>query len=115
LWQSGALQDLGALGWDRSYANDINDDGQVVGALQTGQNYHAFIWANGQMQDLNSLIPTDSGWVLTEAQGINDKSQIVGFGVINGQTRAFLLSPLYHWVNAGGGSWHLTTNWDPQR
>lgn len=115
LWQSGAMQDLGALGWNSSYANDINDDGQVVGTLQTGQNYHAFIWANGQMQDLNDQIPTDSGWVLTEAQAINDKSQIVGFGTINGQTRAFLLKPnAYHWTNPSGGLWHLTTNWDPQ-
>lgn len=113
LWDGG-MQDLGALGWERSIAYDINDDGQVVGALQTGQNYHAFIWANGQMQDLNNLIPSDSGWVLSEARSINNKSQIVGFGVINGQTRAFLLSPVYNWVNASGGSWHVTTNWDPQ-
>jgi probable HAF family extracellular repeat protein/T5SS/PEP-CTERM-associated repeat protein len=113
LWDGG-MQDLGALTWDQSIAYDINDKGQVVGALQTGQNSHAFVWANGQMQDLNNLIPADSGWVLQEARAINNKGRIVGFGTINGQTRAFLLTPqAYHWTNPSGGAWHLTSNWDP--
>jgi probable HAF family extracellular repeat protein/T5SS/PEP-CTERM-associated repeat protein len=114
LWDGG-MQDLGALTWDQSIAYDINDKGQVVGALQTGQTSHAFVWADGQMQDLNNLIPSDSGWVLQEARAINNKGRIVGFGTINGQTRAFLLKPnAYHWTNPSGGAWHLTTNWDPQ-
>jgi probable HAF family extracellular repeat protein/T5SS/PEP-CTERM-associated repeat protein len=114
LWD-GSMQDLGALTFTNSIAYDINDKGQVVGALQTGQTSHAFVWANGQMQDLNTMIPANSGWVLQEARAINNKGKIVGFGSINGQTRAFLLKPnAYHWTNPSGGSWHLTTNWDPQ-
>lgn len=114
LWD-GALQDLGALTFTNSIAWDINDKGQVVGTLQTGQTSHAFVWADGQMQDLNNLIPANSGWVLQEARAINNKGKITGFGTINGQTRAFLLKPnAYHWVNPSGGSWHVTTNWDPQ-
>lgn len=114
LWDGG-MQDLGALGWSQSIAYDIDDKGQVVGALQTGQSSHAFIWANGQMKDLNSEIPANSGWVLSEARAINNKGQITGFGTANGQTRAFLLKPrAYHWINPSGGSWHVTTNWDPQ-
>ena len=99
------MQDLGALTWDQSIAYDINDKGQVVGALQTGQTSHAFLWANGQMQDLNSLIPAYTGWVLLEARAINNKGRIVGFGTLNGQTRAFLLKPsAYNWTNPSGGS-----------
>jgi probable HAF family extracellular repeat protein/T5SS/PEP-CTERM-associated repeat protein len=114
LWDGG-MQDLGALGWNQSIAYDINEKEQVVGALQSGQSSHAFVWANGQMQDLNGLIPANSGWVLSEAHAINDKGQITGFGTVNGQTRAFLLKPnAYHWINPAGGAWHLTTNWDPQ-
>ncbi|KXK38599.1 MAG: hypothetical protein UZ16_OP3001000680 [Candidatus Hinthialibacteria bacterium OLB16] len=113
LWD-GALQDLGALTFTNSIAYDINDKGQVVGALKTGQISHAFVWANGQMQDLNNLIPSNSGWVLQEARAINNKGKIVGFGTINGQARAFLLSPSYRWINPNGGSWHVATNWDPQ-
>jgi probable HAF family extracellular repeat protein len=56
---------------------------------------HAFISnANGQV-DLNELIPTGSGWELKEATDINDSGQIVGYGVKDGQTRAFLLTPTF--------------------
>jgi len=43
------------------------------------------------MIDLNSLLPAGSGWVLTDAMAINDSGQIVGNGVINGQSHAYLL------------------------
>jgi len=55
---------------------------------------HAFVYREGKMQDLNTLIPKDAGWVLTDACGINDRGQIVGNGEHNGQQRAFLLTPL---------------------
>lgn len=94
LWQNGSMQDLGTLGGSISDAYDINDRGQVVGqSLTVAQGYHAFLWENGQMKDLNTLIPTDSGWVLREARAINQRGQIVGYGVINGQAHAFLLTP----------------------
>jgi probable HAF family extracellular repeat protein len=43
------------------------------------------------MTDLNSLLPADSGWELSGAVAINDSGQIVGSGIINGQTHAYLL------------------------
>jgi probable HAF family extracellular repeat protein/T5SS/PEP-CTERM-associated repeat protein len=112
LWD-GAMQDLGSLGWDSSIAYDINDDGIVVGALQSGATSHAFLWADGQMVDLNTLIPAGSGWVLNEARAINNQGRIVGFGLVGGQTRAFLLKPAFRWTNPAGGSWYLSSNWDP--
>jgi probable HAF family extracellular repeat protein len=45
------------------------------------------------MRDLNNLLPPNSGWELTQALGINDKGQIVGYGTHDGQIRAFLLTP----------------------
>jgi len=45
------------------------------------------------MKDLNRLIPSGSGWVLSEATGINDAGQIVGSGTVHGQQHAFLLNP----------------------
>jgi probable HAF family extracellular repeat protein len=46
------------------------------------------------MQDLNSLIPADSGWNLQEAKAINDNGYIVGVGFNkDGQQHAFLLIP----------------------
>jgi probable HAF family extracellular repeat protein/T5SS/PEP-CTERM-associated repeat protein len=104
----GGMQDLGG---SLSIAYDINNDGLIVG--ESGG--HAVLWENGQMKDLNTLIPPNSGWVLQNARGINNKGQIVGKGTFNGQPRAFLLKPnAYHWTNPSGGSWHTAANWDPQ-
>lgn len=45
------------------------------------------------MLDLNALIPAGSNWTLNEANDINEHGQIVGRGRLNGQERAFLLTP----------------------
>ncbi len=45
------------------------------------------------MLDLNNLIPTGSGWVLSVANDINNLGKIVGTGIFGGQQRAFLLTP----------------------
>lgn len=138
-WTPGTgMIDLGTLGGSDSWANDINDAGQVVGWADSATAMRAFIWtADGGMRDLgalpdrphstalalnsvgkvvgfvsgglpdsraaffyggavidlNAMIPSDSGWVLAQATGINDAGQIVGFGEHNGQFRAFLLTP----------------------
>ena len=53
-----------------------------------------FLYSNGAMTDLNSLIDPHSGWTLETATAINDQGQIVGWGTnAVGQTEAFLLSP----------------------
>jgi probable HAF family extracellular repeat protein len=91
--------DLGTLGWDFSWATGINDDGQVVGysygqlPFTPDNATHAFIYANHTMYDLNMLLPVNSGWILTQANAINNFGQIVGQGIINGQNHAFLFAP----------------------
>ena len=55
----------------------------------------AMVWTpSGGMQDLNSLIPANSGWVLINANAINNTGQITGYGVKDGHNHAFLLTPL---------------------
>ncbi len=81
--------DLGELGGGYSTANAINNAGQVVGVSDA----RAFLWEQGAMMDLNTLLPPGSAWTLTRADGINDAGQIVGQGWINGQRHAFLLTP----------------------
>jgi probable HAF family extracellular repeat protein len=99
LYSGGQWQNLGTLGGCGSLAYGINDSGQVVGTSETTQEYcgglHAFLYSDGQMQDLNNLIPADSGWTLTDARKINNSGQIVGEGHINGQAQIslFLASP----------------------
>ena len=92
LWeQDGSVENLGALpgqGWSSAFA--INDHGQVVG----WSGFRAFLWSRDKgMQDLNNLIPSDSGWFLSLPTAINARGQITGQGSINGQSHASLLTP----------------------
>ena len=88
--------DLGTLGGDYSFAQSINASGQVVGDSTFGSSigYHAFLWENDVIWDLNGLIPQSSGWELNTAYDINDAGQIVGQGFIGGEYHGFLLTPV---------------------
>ena len=93
-WSSATgMQDLGSLGGS-SYANAINNAGQVVGyyAVPWGS-YRAFLWtASGGMQDLGTL-----GGDSAIASGINSAGQVVGASSnSSGAVHAFL------WTAASG-------------
>ena len=98
LWNtSDKIQDLGTLpGGNYSVAFGINDSSVVVGYGNLSNNAaHAMVWTStGGMQDLNSLIPASSGWVLINANAINNVGQITGYGTKNGHNHAFLLTPV---------------------
>ena len=97
VWEAGVMRDLGALpGGAASQAYAINNAGQIVGSAEADAvsgSTRAVLWADGTVLDLNTCLPPDSGWVLTEARGINDRGQIVGQGIKDGRQRAFLLTP----------------------
>ncbi len=90
-WLAGSMVDLSTLpGASDSTANAVNLYGFVVG--RSGGK--AVIWDQfNTIIDLNVRIPSGTGWALTEAHAINTAGQIVGEGIHNGQTRAFLLTP----------------------
>jgi probable HAF family extracellular repeat protein len=89
------MKDLGTLGGTYAQANSINNAGQIVGVstLSGDTVSDTFIYQNGTMTDLQTLIPAGSGWVLQNVQGINDVGQIVGNGLYNGTEAAFRLDP----------------------
>jgi probable HAF family extracellular repeat protein len=93
LWENGQFTDLGTLGGFYSYAFGLNNYGQVVGYAALPDNTSApFIYADGVMTDLNELIPPS--WRLSEARGINDAGQIIGYGSTSqAGIHALLLTP----------------------
>jgi probable HAF family extracellular repeat protein len=84
LYDHGAITDLGVLDLtapDDSIALDINNHGQIVGRAAVTLDpdhygYHGFLWTGSGLIDLNTLIDPKSGWVITDASGINDAQQI---------------------------------------
>jgi probable HAF family extracellular repeat protein len=97
LCEDGVMRDLGTLGGTCAQALEINNAGAVVGWSWTGddpETSRAFLYTDGALLDLNSLLPPGSGWTLLEARAINDMGQIVGVGVLGGFERPFLMTPV---------------------
>ncbi|MDZ8186202.1 MAG: hypothetical protein RMX96_15275 [Nostoc sp. ChiSLP02] len=100
------LQDLGRLRPTDSFSVGlgINNLGQVVGFSGNNNDFfttdsnglRAFLYSDNTLYDLNDLIAPGSnpGFTLTAASAINNKGQIVGRGAVNGELRAFLLTPI---------------------
>jgi hypothetical protein len=74
-------------------AYSINDQGDIVG-IAVGGIQNAALWIGLSGYLLDDLIPAASGWHLVQANGINNKGQIAGYGVIDGQTHGFRLDPV---------------------
>lgn len=82
LWtRTGGIRDLGTLPGDAiSQAVGINSSGQIVG-VSSGAVNRAFLFENGVMKDLTSLVDPAFPDQLIVAQHINDAGVIVGRAV----------------------------------
>jgi probable HAF family extracellular repeat protein len=73
------------------FVTDLNDKGVVVG-LSDANNpdvRHAFLWRDGKYIDLNARI---DGAVVSEASGVNNRSEVIGqYFDAQGTERSFLL------------------------
>jgi len=74
----------------------VNNSLQVVGPVRL----NPFLYTDGVVYDLNTLIPAGSGWTLSTSgiafSGwfINDLGQIAGIGTLNNQFHAIRLDPV---------------------
>lgn len=113
MYQNGKLTDLGTLFPNTASsvgaAFGMNNDGMIVGfSAQSGGtignppvppvNPRAWVYANGKMVDLNTLLPAScANWTLITAEDISDNGDIVGVAFVggypNGQEHAYLLKP----------------------
>lgn len=98
IYDNNVMRHLGDLGGGFSEANAINNAGEVVGASWADSNSapyegRAFLYKDGAMVDLNTLMPPDFICTLSRAADINDQGQILASGHCNGQSRSFLLTP----------------------
>ncbi len=90
---NGSLADLDTFGSSSSNA-DATANGVTVGFyIAADGSPRAFVNTAGSTVDLNTRIPADSGWTLTQAHGVSTAGHIVGEGTLNGQTRAYRLTP----------------------
>ncbi len=103
LWQpDGTLTNHEPLPGDLdAFATGINNLGQVVGNdFDSNFNWsHGFIWQNGVMTDLNTLIPADSNLSVISASNINERGQISGMATVvngpdTGNIHAYLATPV---------------------
>lgn len=98
LYADNVMTDLGVLPGGRySEALGINRHDQIVGAAgDANDEFRAFLFAQGTMHDLNSLVDeTGFGWNIKKAMDINDRGMIAAFGsYAGGLDHALLLVPI---------------------
>ena len=82
LYAGGELTMLGDLGGRYSNAWDLNNLGQVVGEAtlpNDPESRRGFLYTDGKMLNINTLIDSGLGWTVASAMGINDSQQILGY------------------------------------
>jgi probable HAF family extracellular repeat protein len=108
---SNPLIDLGMMANGISaQANGLNDLRQVVGEVDFSAGpSHGFLWdpSSQMMLDINSLLFGATGVIVTDATGTNDRGQISGTALINGEQHAVLLTPVDVQEVAEPPSWML--------
>jgi probable HAF family extracellular repeat protein len=120
IWQDGMMHDLGTLGGPDTFAQIVNERGQVAGVSYTSDNpdpntglppLDPFLWENGKMKDLGNLGGTND-FLGPFILGLNNRGEVTGVMALPGDQidHAFLwdgekLSDLH----TLGGSFSLAT------
>lgn len=98
-WKDGKMTNLGTFGDDYSQANSINNLGQIVGetfSATTGESLSGWISdRGGPLVDLNTLIDSNSGYLIIAAGYITDAGEIGASAILpNGEEHPVKLVPV---------------------
>jgi probable HAF family extracellular repeat protein len=97
IWSKATgMKDLGVLPGNVGSASLAIDDRGVVTGVSVDATFTptAFIWQDGVMSDLNSLVPGGSPLHLATACSINSRGEIIGFAFSStGDVHGYLLTP----------------------
>jgi probable HAF family extracellular repeat protein len=108
VWKDGEIMSLGTFGGGLSYANGMNNQGELVGIsantipdsfsyLGTGTQTRAFLWREGRMLDLGTLGGPDA-W----ANSVNERGQVSGWSLVDSTVNSATGQPTQHpflWQN----------------
>ncbi|HSI32590.1 MAG: hypothetical protein ACAI43_11195 [Phycisphaerae bacterium] len=115
------VRDLGYLPGGSSFANDIADNGVIVGrSVNSGGTSFGYLWSprrGGRYTavNLNDVVDLPAGWRVVDGRGVNENGQIAadvvdGSGqtflalltpTVNAQVAVFVASPLLTWPATG--------------
>ena len=80
-----------------AHAGDINESGTVVGTMRAGggfSNFHAWVYGDGTVRNLNHLIPQGGSLHIAYAHAVNEAGQIAATAFdAQGRYHAVLLTP----------------------
>ncbi len=91
------VTDLGSLSSKQPEsmgASGINDLGQIVGGVRYRNSRTSFLFQNGKMYDLATLLVNGTGWTSLGASDINNQGIIAGSGYLNGVWQGFVAIPV---------------------
>jgi probable HAF family extracellular repeat protein len=96
IYANGAITALPVPSWE-AHAGDINDDGVAVGTMRAGggfSNFHGWVYIDGVVTNLNTLIPSGTGLHIAYANSVNNAGQIAATAFdAQGSYHAVLLTP----------------------
>ena len=95
-FDSGSPVNVDTFAFSNQSSTESVSAGVAVGWFLSlaDMNPHAFVNTAAGSSDLNDLVTPGSGWNLDQAFAVNASGSIVGNGRLNGQPRAFRLTPV---------------------
>jgi len=104
VWRDSTFEPLASFNGSYSFATSLNDHDEIIGFSVFGWNSHACAWKGEEKLDLGAVAAGN----ISYAQGINDKSQMVGrtatAGVLWQNGRTIDLND-----KISGADWHITS------